>query len=179
MGVANRPLERFVVGFVWLFGILLALAAVLAGGCAIWTHVWSERVRDRDHPHFAATDFADRVSFTAVRATRAWHPRDARPQDCTFAIVDLDLPGPDPAADDTAWQTRWPGGSHRTPADHPGHTNRDALLGCAKAFDEETNRKLRAAVTEPGSSYAGDSVGEDVYVHSAPRGMAADIRHGD
>lgn len=179
MGIANRPLERFVVGFVWLFGIILALAAVLAGGFAILTHVWSERVRDRDDPHFAATYFADRVSFTAVRATRAWHPRDAKPHDCTFAIVDLDLSGPDPAPDDTAWQTRWPGGWQRTPADHPGHNNRDALLGCAKDFDEEINRKLRAAVTEPGSWYARDSVGEDVYVYSAPQGIAAYIRYGD
>jgi len=178
MGPPTKLLERIVIWFVWLFGAVVALVGVSAVALKLFVHFDGERRRARDDPHFAETYFKDRVSFVSVRATRRWHPRGAGPMACTFAIVDL-APAPGPVRDDAAWQSGWGGRWQETPADHPGRNNRDALLECAPDFDDETNRKLRAAVTEPGSWYARDGVGEDVYVYSVPQGIAAFIRYGD
>ena len=141
-----------------------------------------EVLRLRDDPRHAASVFDGVVPYEAVLETRCWHRRGVEHWDCSFAIVELsdDAP-PDPPepTEGREWYRYYGGDWQPTPAAPLGDTTRDALDFCGQYWSETLNSALDSAMTQPGSWYARDRVGETLHLYSAPQRIAARIRYGD
>jgi hypothetical protein len=160
-------------------GVVLVLAV---GGVGVFV-LWPAWRRAADDPPYAAQVFDGLVSYDRVLASRRWHRFGADAWDCTYAIVDLaetapDLP-PRRDGDTTGWEFVWGGDWQPTPAEPLGDTTRDAVGTCAERLGAGTSARLETALSEPGSWYVRDSVGETVHVYSAAQRLAARIRYGD
>jgi len=147
-------------------------------------HLPDER-REREDPIYAARVFTDYVQFHEVLATRAWHRRGAEPWDCTYAIVSLSENAPEVPPDlptdrqDQLWYLAFGDTWVPTPAPQLDERTRDALGACAQYFTEDVNRRLAAAMAEPGSWHVIGSIGETVHIYSVPQRIAARVRYGD
>ena len=137
-----------------------------------------------DDSDYAVRVFDGVVAYDRVLASRiSWV---AEPEDvwgCTFALVELPAaaaltPGKR-ANGEVAWYLEWGGDWKKTPVDHPGLHQRDTIRDCASNWSPDVETRLLSAISEPGSFYARDGVGETVYVYSAKLRIAARIRFGD
>lgn len=125
------------------------------------------------NPGHANEYFEDKFEVEAVLASRRWHRLGAEPWDCTFAIVQIaaDLPTHPPET----WQGDW----NPTPAAPLGDTTRDAVSSCQHYWSDDVLSWLVRALTEPGSFYARDGVGENLFIYAPSHRIAARIRYGD
>jgi hypothetical protein len=173
---------RKAAGAGWILrglAMLAAWAVLIAGLVFVWP-AWRRAAED---PPYAAQVFDGLIPYDRVLASRRWNPPGLSGWGCSYAVVALgpaapEVPGRrDPGA--AGWEFAWGGDWQPTPAAPLGDTTRDAVDACTPHFDPDTAARLAVALSEPGSWYVRDAVGETVHIHSVPQGVAARIRYGD
>lgn len=178
---------RWIVRFI-AFRILKMLA-VFAGIFTFLGVGWGE-VQDlhnkwADSPIYAEQVFGELVPVSRVLASRRYHHwgPDWPNWDCTFAVVELaeDAPELPVTSEQNAenWKLSFGGTWLETPAAAFENDAFDAVDLCEKNWPIEVRSRVALAMSEPGSWYIRNRLGDVVFIYSKFHGLAARIRFGD